>query len=183
MLIDQNKKSLTEQDLNDLRKFVTEFRRLLVETKTDKQLIRMINENLQAFGPHSTGSNLLINKFIPKQDSLLHKIDTILGVGEEEKKETAHSVKKAAEIKQRIETMQTILQKFQTQNIEMMNSLITGFNNATSAGPMCEEPMQGACFIIQNLELCKSEEEEKESQNQQEIKEETKGDTYGPFAG
>ena len=99
MLIDQNKKSLTEQDLNDLRKFVTEFRRLLVETKTDKQLIRMINENLQAFGPHSTGSNLLINKFIPKQDSLLHKIDTILGGGEEEKKETAHSVKKAAEIK------------------------------------------------------------------------------------
>ena len=99
MLIDQNKKSLTEQDLNDLRKFVSEFRRLLVETKTDKQLIRMINENLQAFGPHSTGSNLLINKYIPKQDSLLHKIDTVLGAGEEEeKKETAHSQKKAAEM-------------------------------------------------------------------------------------
>ena len=48
---------------------------------------------------------------------------------------------------------------------------------------MCEEPMQGACFIIQNLELCKSEEAEAETETQSEAKEEAKGDTYGPFAG
>ena len=57
-----------------------EFRSLLAATKTDKQLIRIINENLQAFGPHSTGSNLLINKYLRKQDSLLYKVDKLLSV-------------------------------------------------------------------------------------------------------
>ena len=46
---------------------------------------------------------------------------------------------------------------------------------------MCEEPMQGACFIIQNIELCKDENEETE--NEPGPEEESKGDTFGPFAG
>lgn len=28
---------------------------------------------------------------------------------------------------------------------------------ASQSGPLCEEPMQGACFIIQNIELVKEE--------------------------
>jgi translation elongation factor EF-G len=40
---------------------------------------------------------------------------------------------------------------------EIFNSFLNGFNQATLAGPLCEEPMQGACFIIQNIEIVKEE--------------------------
>ena len=56
---------------------MAEFRSRLAETKTDKQLIRLINENLQAFGPHSTGPNLLINKYLPKEESLFYRMDQL----------------------------------------------------------------------------------------------------------
>ena len=82
---------MESEDAKDIRRFLKEFRDRLAEAKTDKQLIRMINENLQAFGPHSTGSNLLINRYLPKQDSLLCKMDTLLamqaGDQQEESKE------------------------------------------------------------------------------------------------
>lgn len=41
---------------------------------------------------------------------------------------------------------------------EIFNSFLIGFNRATDSGPLCEEPMQGACFIVQNIELVKEEE-------------------------
>lgn len=50
----------------------------MIETKTDKALIRMVNESLQAFGPNTTGSNLLINKYMSKEDSLLYRIEKLL---------------------------------------------------------------------------------------------------------
>jgi len=50
-----------------------------------------------------------------------------------------------------------------------MNGFLTGFNHATTSGPLCEEPMQGACFIVQNIDLLDIDD------NPQ--------DTYGPFGG
>lgn len=32
--------------------------------------------------------------------------------------------------------------------VELFNAFQQGFNQATQAGPLCKEPMQGACFII-----------------------------------
>jgi len=58
--------------------FVKEFRRRLEESKTDKLLIRLINENLQAFGPRKNGSNLLINRFLPKECSILRRFDKLM---------------------------------------------------------------------------------------------------------
>jgi len=40
---------------------------------------------------------------------------------------------------------------------EIFNGFVNGFNQASQAGPLCEEPMQGACFIVQNIELVKEE--------------------------
>ena len=34
-----------------------------------------------------------------------------------------------------------------------MNAFDNGFSAATASGPLCEEPMQGACFIISNIEM------------------------------
>ena len=65
---------IQEQDVIDIRRFLSEFRRRLLETKTDKTLIRLIYESLQDF----SGSNLLINRYMRKEESLLYRIETLL---------------------------------------------------------------------------------------------------------
>lgn len=35
----------------------------------------------------------------------------------------------------------------------MMNALAIGFDMALGAGPLCAEPMIGACFIIEGIKL------------------------------
>ncbi|KAM5170895.1 elongation factor-like GTPase 1 isoform 2-T3 [Mantella aurantiaca] len=35
-------------------------------------------------------------------------------------------------------------------------SIVSGFQLATLAGPMCEEPLMGVCFIVERLDMCKS---------------------------
>lgn len=59
--------------------FVKELRQRLADSKCDKLLIRLVNEKLQAFGPGSTGANLLINRYLPRQESLLYKFDQLVG--------------------------------------------------------------------------------------------------------
>ena len=65
---------IQEQDVIDIRRFLSEFRTRLLETKTDKTLIRLIYESLQDF----SGSNLLINRYMRKEESLLYRIETLL---------------------------------------------------------------------------------------------------------
>ena len=43
-----------------------------------------------------------------------------------------------------------------------MNAFINGFSIATGKGPLCEEPMQGACFIINNVMLVEEEKKEED---------------------
>ena len=50
-------------------KFAREFKELLVEMKTNKRLVRFIEEKTVCFGPKRKGPNLLINKFMKKEDS------------------------------------------------------------------------------------------------------------------
>ena len=69
---------IEKKDGYELRSFLSEFRRRLTETKTDKMLIRLINNNIQAFGPHSTGSNILINRFIKREESMIYKAEQII---------------------------------------------------------------------------------------------------------
>lgn len=38
----------------------------------------MINDNLQAFGPNTVGSNLLLNRYMKKEESLFHRIESLL---------------------------------------------------------------------------------------------------------
>ena len=70
--------AISESDVLDIRRFLNEFRTKLQENKTDKALIRMIYDSLQAFGPGAAGSNLLINRFIKKEESLLFRIEKLL---------------------------------------------------------------------------------------------------------
>lgn len=55
---------------------------------------------------------------------------------------------------------------------DICNALLTGFDIATVSGPLCEEPMLGAAFFVENIELVVKREDE-----------ERKDDGYGPFNG
>ena len=66
---------IEDQDAIDINRFLSEFRTRLFENKTDKTLIRMIQDNLQSFGPNINGSNLLLNRFMNKEESLFNRID------------------------------------------------------------------------------------------------------------
>ena len=70
--------NIEQQDIHDIRRFLSEFRRRLLDTKTDKTLIRMIFEQLQSFGPTAKGSNLLINKYLRKEESLIYRLECLL---------------------------------------------------------------------------------------------------------
>ncbi|MEE6503281.1 hypothetical protein FKM82_004787 [Ascaphus truei] len=37
------------------------------------------------------------------------------------------------------------------------NSIVSGFQLVTLAGPMCEEPLMGVCFIVEKLDMCKAQ--------------------------
>ena len=80
-----------------------------------------------------------------------------------------------------------MLDEFKIQKSEMMNGILNGFSGATSNGPLCEEPMQGACFIIQQISLEEEQkqdkpqdEEEKKEDEEEEVKVEAAA-TSNPF--
>lgn len=39
----------------------------------------------------------------------------------------------------------------------MANAIVTGFDIATKSGPLCEEPMLGAVFLIETIELIRKD--------------------------
>ncbi|XP_057324553.1 elongation factor-like GTPase 1 [Microplitis mediator] len=58
------------------------------------------------------------------------------------------------------------------------NSIINGFQLATIAGPLCEEPMRGVCFIIKKWEkVTKDIESEPSDQNNKKVNEETESES------
>ena len=50
-----------------------------------------------------------------------------------------------------------------------MSSMYLGFDMATQAGPMCEEPMMGVCFIINSLKHMKKEEPKVEEKKEKSV--------------
>lgn len=46
-----------------------------------------------------------------------------------------------------------VLQSHEISWKDMCNAFVTGFDISTTSGPLCEEPMLGAAFFIENVEL------------------------------
>lgn len=64
-----------------------------------------------------------------------------------------------------------VLQHNQVTSKELNSAMISGFDLATFNGPLMDEPMQGAVFIIEDIELTVDANEATDNQN------------YGPFGG
>lgn len=56
--------------------------------------------------------------------------------------------------------------------LELVNSLITGFQQSTASGPLCEEPLQGVCFVIEEVAF--------DAEHQPPLE---GSDPYGPLSG
>lgn len=98
-LVSIDAEEIEEQEVIDIRRFIGEFKKRLIETKTDKTLIRLILDNLQAFGPNSHGSNLLINRYMRKEDSLFNRIEFLLNAQQQrnfEESKVPHAIKNLA---------------------------------------------------------------------------------------
>lgn len=118
-------------DLSDLIKIrLEEFRESLMATfKTSDDQHELfkrsdISERIWAFGPKKCGTNLLINLTDFKHQNVWSLIDGTKST-----------------------TQNTETERDPRHDLE--NSLLSGYQLATFAGPMCEEPMHGVCFLIE----------------------------------
>lgn len=68
-----SEQTTTDETKEGAKLFVQTFRDLMnhEDVRTDKQLVQVILDHLQCFGPGKVGSNLLINRYLPVKDSLL----------------------------------------------------------------------------------------------------------------
>lgn len=127
-------------DLSDRTKIrLKEFRELLnAEFKDGKSESEVLQRNdlidlIWAFGPKKCGTNLLINLTDFKHQNVWSSFEGA--------KSTAKS--SGAE---------------RDPRFDLENSLLNGYQLATLAGPMCEEPMHGVCFLIEEFAVNESDE-------------------------
>lgn len=87
-----------------------------------------------AFGPKKCGNNILVNLTDMKHQSVWHSFG--VGNGSVDHNTTEKDPRN-----------------------DLISSLINGYQFATLAGPLCEEPMQGVCFLIQEWQFDANESE------------------------
>lgn len=103
---------------------ITDLRKALemaFKQSTNDVLKKNTIEHIWSIGPKKIGTNILLNVSDYKHQSFWD----VLG---EKKKTQEHS---------------------NDIRYDLENSLLNGFQLATLAGPLCEEPMHGVCFIIE----------------------------------
>lgn len=115
-----NASKLTEKTVNEIKNFKQELTKIFDEAGVDWE---NFVEKIWSVGPRKCGSNLLINNTSDyKRSSFWSVIDT-----------------KSDDVDLNLKT---------DRRNEYDSSFINGFQMATLAGPLCEEPMQGVCFVI-----------------------------------
>lgn len=124
-----NQSNLTEGAVNAIKSFKEELAKKFNEAGSD---FENFVDKIWSCGPRKCGSNLLINNTSDyKRSSLWSSINR-----NSEQEEGSIS--------------------FDKRN-EYDSSFINGFQMATLSGPLCEEPMQGVCFIIKEWNILEND--------------------------
>lgn len=178
-----NEFSTIENELTVANNFLNEFKQKLVDTQCSTRMIELIKRYLVCFGPKRCGPNILINQMIDDKSSMFSKFDSVKQhfSFEEEKKEIneieiaeTEDVKKEEEDTKlddgaaktqkklnhhqkkrlrKLRKLDAVKQWFKVNEKEIQNSIIAGFEYATTHGPLFEEHILGACFIVDEIEL------------------------------
>lgn len=147
-----------KQEAKDLQE-ETAFREKIAAAFTEAggNWLRELQDNLWSLGPNGMGSNLLLNH-IPGYADAPCWTPLSQRLGLRPAKASSEQGPSKAEGKARLLR-------------ELDNSLVSGFQLAAGTGPLCNEPMTGVAFILEDVDLMVS--------SQAEIEEHV----YGPFSG
>ncbi|CEG35619.1 elongation factor tu gtp-binding domain-containing [Plasmopara halstedii] len=120
---------------------------------SDNSFLRSISlHQIWSFGPRRVGPNILVNNipdFFPSKCLFPHHAASEI-----------HDSVKAEQIR------------------KLENSIVTGFQMATSAGPLCSEPVWGVAFVIDDIIFHAIESDENKSVEGQAVM-----SKYGPLSG
>ncbi|XP_054160603.1 elongation factor-like GTPase 1 [Oppia nitens] len=113
---------ITEQAMNAIEELRSRLKKAFIESDWPEDTI----DHIWSFGPKYCGTNLLINRIpdFKRFNSCFAKYDTT---------SSFNDFTISDEIRQQCE-----------------NSFISGFQLATLAGPLCDEPLMSVCFIAEN---------------------------------
>ena len=93
------------------------------------------------FGPDGYGPNILC---IPKLNKQYILFDRLLD-------ERALEKGNCLDVN---EEVTNLLGDYNTTTYEILNSIMSGFSSACTSGPLCNEPLMGVVFIVENIERC-----------------------------
>jgi ribosome assembly protein 1 len=157
---------------------MVDFFKVLEDNRVNQKLIRYIRDSTSCFGPRRLGSNILINRFNDNSKSFFHTVESLLGEEILPKlditKEKQERLEKEA--KNYLQKFEEVIKYNQTSAKELNSAMISGFDLATCSGPLMDEPMQGAIFIIEDVSL--AEEVKEAVPNQAAVV-----NSHGPFGG
>lgn len=129
------------------KEFISAFREKL--NLCEGPLTDLISSHFVGFGPKRCGPNILV--YLSSHEVL--DSDNLLELGENDCPS---------------ENSSTNTSKVSNYDIDIKETLLTGFDGAANSGPMCGEPLRGVCIVVQEIKVSETEE----------IK-----DIYGPFQG
>lgn len=173
--------NFNQKKLQNAKNFVSEFFVVLKKHKTSSKLMGLIRDHTSCFGPRRLGSNILINKFNEKRNSFFHTLQNLIGediLPAMENESEQRLLRMQKEYEQNMQKV-GLVTSFHNVSIKELNSaVVSGFDLATVTGPLMDEPMQGAVFILENVAVDKAAAEEQQAKQQE-------GTTtnYGAFAG
>lgn len=151
--------TIKKADVELAVEFITGFREQLELHKTSKRLIRLIEDRAVCFGPKRKGPNILLNKYLPRDDSLFQRMKKLakemLGVELQTHDEVDASRldRLRKQDNNRDHQLQEVLTAHEVSSKDLINSVTTGFDIATRSGPLFDEAVMGVVFIIESIEL------------------------------
>ena len=141
----------------------------------------LIRDHASCFGPKRLGSNILINKFNEKKSSFFHTIQNLIGeeiLPSMENETEQRLLRMQKEYEQNLLKVDEVTGFHNVSKKELNSAIVSGFDLATVTGPLMDEPMQGAVFILENVAIDKEAAEEYQAKQQ-----EGATTNYGSFAG
>jgi ribosome assembly protein 1 len=139
--VNQNKLEANSSDyVSVLAEFKENLKKSFAECKSEDEYYTHkdwedLVERIISFGPNRHGPNVLVNSLGSLDAYALNSVWAVLD-----------SLSEAKAKQQAAQQQGVSLREFE-------NNIVFGFNLATAKGPLCEEPVQGVAFFLENFQL------------------------------
>ncbi len=136
-----NFEQFTDQTLSAIEELRLRLKKAFCDSEWPEDTI----DRIWSFGPKYCGTNILLNRI-----SDFHLLNSCFGAN--------------------AQNLQ--LDKFSINDMryQFENNFVSGFQMATLSGPLCDEPLMGVCFIVEEWMIS-------------DVTQETSNDPFGPFSG